>query len=52
MLMMYSQCYSFDLLENSDSNRKASITSPATFNFPDANAFTHKQKYNVQKISG
>ena len=34
--------YSFDLLANSDSNRRASIMLPATFKRPDVNAFTHK----------
>jgi len=41
MVMMLSKSYSFDLLENSDSNRRASIILPATFKRPDANAFTH-----------
>jgi len=38
-MMWRSVCYSFDLLENSDSSCRASIMLPATFNRPDANAY-------------
>jgi len=51
MLVTCSKCYSFDLLENSDSNCKASIMLPATFNCPEVNAYTNSNKVDDENMT-